>query len=50
MDEWSYIKNLPSYLLVKKIKTEDEIAKKKAKKDLKRKETRAEKKKARLEQ
>lgn len=32
LEEWSYIKNLPKYLLVKKVKTEEEKAKKKLKK------------------
>lgn len=40
LDEWSYIKNLPPHLLVKKIKSEEELAKRKAKKDQKRKELR----------
>jgi hypothetical protein len=39
---------MPTHLLVKKIRTEEELAKKKAKKDQKRKEHRAEKKRAKL--
>lgn len=46
LEEWSYIKNLPNYLLVKKIKTEEEIANHKDKKDKKRKENRLQKNKS----
>ena len=40
LEEWAYIKNIPNYLLVKKIKTEEDLARKKANKDKKRREKR----------
>ena len=43
LEEWAYIKKIPNYLLVKKIKTEEEIANQKDKKDKKRKESRVQK-------
>ena len=45
LEEWAYIKNMPPFMLVKRIKTEEEIAKKKAQKDKKRKERREQRKK-----
>jgi len=47
LEEWAYIKNMPQYLLVKKIKTEEEMEKKRKKRDDKRKIVREEKRKER---
>jgi pyrroloquinoline quinone (PQQ) biosynthesis protein C len=37
LEEWAYIKNIPKYLLVKRIRTEEEKSKKKDRKAQKRK-------------
>lgn len=47
LEEWAYIKNMPKYLLVKRIRTEEEKIKKKNRKVQKRKEEREEKKRER---
>ena len=47
LEEWAYIKNMPQYLLVKKIKTEEELDKKRKRRDEQRKIAREEKRKER---
>ena len=47
LEEWAYIKNMPQYLLVKKIKTKEELENKRKKRDDKRKIVREEKRKER---
>ena len=47
LEEWQYLKNLPSFILVKRIKTEEEKAKKQAYKDKKRKIRKEQRKKER---